>query len=210
ELGSGYSVALRDLELRGAGNLLGADQSGFAHAVGLDTYMRLLEKTVERLKRDGEELEHPDPEVSLGGSAYLPDAYVPESSQKLHLYRRLSKIRRRSEVDELRSELHDRYGPIPEEAVRLLDAAVLRIQGRELGVRRILVREEKARLNFRAGVVPRMRLLERPLRNRQLEMEVRRVDPLSVTIRRLGPEPLSETLIRALDVLVRQTADVAA
>ena len=209
ELGSGYSVALRDLELRGAGNLLGADQSGFAHAVGLDTYMRLLEKTVERMRADSEEVGHPDPEISLGGSAYLPDDYVADSHQKLHLYRRLSKIRHRSEVEELRAELEDRFGPVPEQAQRLLDATMLRIQGRELGLQRILVRERSARLNFRRGVVPQMSLLERPLRNRQLEVEVRRMDPLSLTLKKAGPEPLSRTLIRALDVLVRRTAEAA-
>lgn len=210
ELGSGYSVALRDLELRGAGNLLGADQSGFAHAVGLDTYMRLLEKTVERLKRTGEEPERPDPEVSLGGSAYLPDGYVPDSTQKLHLYRRISRIQRRSEVEELRGELEDRYGPIPDEASRLLDATVLRIQGRELGLRRILLRDREARLNFRSGVVPKMTHLEAPLQRRQLEVEVRRMDPLSLALKARGPEPLPDTVIRALDALVRQTGGEAA
>ncbi len=209
ELGSGYSVALRDLELRGAGNLLGADQSGFAHAVGLDTYMRLLEKTVERMKEDPDEASHPDPEISLGGSAYLPDEYVPDSGQKLHLYRRLSKLRHRSEVSELRSELEDRFGSLPEQAERLLDAADLRILGRELGLKRILVREGEARLNFRSGVVPRMALLKRPFESRQLDVEVRRMEPFSLRVRQVGPEPVSETLIRALDVLVRRTAEAA-
>src|SRR5688572_21114296 len=78
ELGSGYSVALKDLELRGAGNLLGADQSGFANAVGIDAYLRLLERTVSRLREGGQAIEHADPEVSLGGAAYLPEGYVSE------------------------------------------------------------------------------------------------------------------------------------
>ncbi|MFW6199349.1 MAG: transcription-repair coupling factor, partial [Gemmatimonadota bacterium] len=210
ELGSGYEVALRDLELRGAGNLLGSDQSGFAHAVGLDTYMRLLEKTVERLNRGEDETAHPDPDVSLGGSGYLPDDYVADSGQKLHLYRRISKVRQGSEVEELRSELVDRYGPVPEQAARLLDAATLRILGRELGIQRVIVRKDEARLNFRGGVVPQMSLLQRPLENRQLRVEVRRMDPFSITVTPGGPEPLVETLIRALDVLVRRTADAAA
>ncbi|HZD04688.1 MAG TPA: DEAD/DEAH box helicase, partial [Longimicrobiales bacterium] len=101
ELGSGYSVALRDLELRGAGNLLGADQSGFAHAVGIDAYLRLLEKTVARLKESDEGAERPDPEVSLSGSAYLPEGYVSDPGQKLHLYRRISRIRHQAEVRDL-------------------------------------------------------------------------------------------------------------
>ncbi len=207
ELGSGYAVALRDLELRGAGNLLGADQSGFAHQVGIDAYLRLLEKTVERLRREGEaaDAEFPDPEVSLAGSAYLPDAYVPDSGQKLHLYRRLSKLRHRSEVDELRSELADRFGKLPDEVVRLLDAAALRLLGKTLGLERILIRGRVARLNFREGVAPRLQALQGPLRDRQLEMEVRRMDPFSLAITQMGPEPLTATLIEVLTVLLAQS-----
>ncbi len=200
ELGSGYQVALRDLELRGAGSLLGADQSGFAHAVGMDTYLRLLEDAVRRI-RAGEagEREYPEPEVSLPGSAFLPDAYVSDSSQKLHLYRRLSKLEDRSEVDGLREELADRYGPVPEEVERLLDAHVLRLQGKHLGIERILVRGREGRLTFRPAATPRMATLEAPFRNRQIEVEVKRMIPLSLALRQAGPEPLTRTLIRALD-----------
>ncbi|MEJ2538920.1 MAG: transcription-repair coupling factor [Gemmatimonadota bacterium] len=203
ELGSGYAVAMRDLELRGAGNLLGADQSGFAQAVGIDAYLRLLEKTVERLKREGDdpEAEWPDPEVSLAGSAFLPDAYVPDTSQKLHLYRRLSKVRDRSEVDAMREEFVDRFGPLPDEVVRLLDAAALRLLGKELGLERILVRGRTARLNFREGVSPRLQNLQGPLADRQLELDVRRMMPFSLAIRQMGPEPLTATLIDVLTVL---------
>ncbi|NIP80384.1 MAG: transcription-repair coupling factor, partial [Gemmatimonadetes bacterium] len=115
ELGSGYSVALRDLELRGAGNLLGADQSGFAQQIGLDAYMRLLKKTVERIEKGEEAVDWPDPDVSMPGPSYLPDDYVSDSSQKLHLYRRLSKAGSRTEVQALKAELADRFGPLPAE-----------------------------------------------------------------------------------------------
>jgi len=186
ELGSGYSVALRDLELRGAGNLLGADQSGFAHQIGLDAYMRLLHKTVERLRR-GESVETwPDPDVSLPGAALLPDDYVSDSGQKLHLYRRLSKLERPSEVALLREELEDRFGPLPDEARRLLDASHLRILGRALGVERILVRKRSARVTFREGVVPRLTALEEPLRQRDAHLEILRMHPLSIEFERAG------------------------
>src|SRR5690606_8353213 len=86
ELGSGYAIALKDLELRGAGNILGGEQSGVVHAVGLDPYTRLLEDTIRRLK-SGEEEQAPAPtEVLLEGSAYLPDEYIADGAQKLHLY----------------------------------------------------------------------------------------------------------------------------
>jgi len=202
-------VALRDLELRGAGNLLGADQSGFASQVGLDAYLRLLERTVQRIQK-GEDLEeHPDPEISLAGSVYLPEGYVEDSGQKLHLYRRLSKVGSRVEVEALRREMADRFGPLPEEAGRLLDAAVLRVLGRAVGVERILVRDRSARLNFRAGVVPRVAVLDAPLRKRQVGVEVVRMDPLSMVFTQVGALPLTETLVIALEAL-RTAADAAA
>jgi transcription-repair coupling factor (superfamily II helicase) len=210
ELGSGYSVALRDLELRGAGSVLGANQSGFAHAIGIDAYLRLLEQTVRRLRHAGTLNDLPDPEISLAGSAFLPDAYVSDSGQKLHLYRRMSKMRRRAEVDELRRELEDRFGSPPPEVERLLDATTLRIQGRELQVERIMVRGRTARLNFHAGVVPRLQSVQKPLRDRQVMVEVRRMAPLSLRLEQIGPEPLTETLMRALDALLADHAESAA
>jgi transcription-repair coupling factor (superfamily II helicase) len=201
ELGSGYSVALRDLELRGAGNLLGADQSGFAAQIGLDAYMRLLRKTVERIEKGEESVEWPDPDVSLDGPAYLPDPYVSDSSQKLHLYRRLSKATGRVEIEDLKSELVDRYGPLPAEAERLLDAAGVRSLGRELGLERAIVRKRSARLSFREGVVPRMSALEGPLTQRQATMDVLRVHPLSVQLEQHGSEPILETVLVALSAL---------
>ena len=201
ELGSGYSVALRDLELRGAGNLLGADQSGFAQQIGLDAYMRLLRKTVERIENGDDVQEWPDPDVSLEGPAYLPDAYVSDSGQKLHLYRRLSKAGGRTEVEAIKLELADRFGPLPPEAELLLDAATVRILGKRLGVERVIVRSRSARITFRAGVVPRIAALEGPLRNRQAFMEVRRVHPLSVELGQDGLEPILETVMVALSAL---------
>ncbi len=209
ELGSGYSVALKDLELRGAGNLLGGQQSGFAHAMGLDAYLRLLEQTVKRMKDTEEEKDYPEPEISLSGGAYLPDDYVSDPGQKLHLYRRLSKLRRQSEVESLREELADRFGEPPPEVERLLEGAALRILGRLLGVARVLVRETDARVNFRPGVEPRLTALERPLRNHQVEVEVRRMAPLSLVLHRVGAAPLGSTIISALATLLASRENAA-
>jgi transcription-repair coupling factor (superfamily II helicase) len=206
ELGSGYTVALRDMELRGAGNLLGGDQSGFTHQIGLETYMRLLEQTVKRLRATEEDVEYPMPEISMAGSAYLPDEYVSDSSQKLHLYRRLSKIDRTSEVERLREELEDRFGKLPPEVERLLMGAALRILGKRLGVERVLVRGDEARVNFRNGVVPRLTALEGPLKDHHVDVEVRRMHPLSLAVHRLGTEPLVKTLILVMRALLSERA----
>lgn len=209
ELGSGYSVALRDMELRGAGNLLGGDQSGFAHAIGIDAYMRLLEQTVKRLKEGEVEEEYAHPEVTMAGSAYLPDEYVPDSGQKLHLYRRLSKLAHLAEVDALREELEDRFGALPEEVGRLLDGAGLRILGRKVGVERILLRKGEARVNFRSTAMPRLAVLEGPLHDHEVEVEVRRMAPLSLALHQAGPDTLVSTLILALSTLLNTRSEAA-
>jgi transcription-repair coupling factor (superfamily II helicase) len=198
DLGSGYSVALRDLELRGSGNLLGAQQSGFAHAVGLDAYLRLLQKTVERLKKGPQEVSYPEPDISLSASAFLPDTYISDPGQKLHLYRRLSKMQAPGEVEELRRELADRFGPVPAEAAALLDGSALRLLARGLGVERIMLKGKTGRLTFLPGVVPPLSRLDEPFRDRQVAVEVRRLDPLSLIIKQDGPRPLAETVKEAL------------
>jgi transcription-repair coupling factor (superfamily II helicase) len=209
ELGSGYSVALQDMELRGAGNLLGGEQSGFAHSIGIDAYMRLLEQTVKRLKGEEQEGEFSDPDVSISGSAYLPDSYISDSGQKLHLYQRLSKLSQMAAVAELREELADRFGAPPLPVEHLLDGAALRILGRRLGVERILVREREARVNFRATVVPRLSVLERPLQDRSVSVEVRRMTPLSLVLHQAGPDALVSTLILALATLIEARDEAA-
>ncbi len=209
ELGAGYSVAMRDLELRGAGNLLGADQSGFASQIGLDAYMRLLKKTVKRIEKGEAEIEWPVPDVTVAGATLFPDQYVPDSHQKLHLYRRLSKAESQTEIEALRDELADRYGRLPDEVKRLLDAAEIRILGKLLGLERVIVREDWARLSFREGVVPKIANLEGPLRKIQVSMDVLRVHPLSIKLTREGFESMIEAVVVMLSAL-RVSRDKAA
>ncbi|HEX6066671.1 MAG TPA: transcription-repair coupling factor [Longimicrobiales bacterium] len=201
ELGAGYAIALKDLELRGAGNLLGAAQSGFVHAVGLDTYTRLLEDTIRRLREDKSAEVHPPTDVTVEGSAYLPDAYVPDASQKLHLYRRLSRIEQVGEVHALAAEVRDRYGPPPPEVQRLIAAAALRLAGTKLGVERITIQREAARVTFRDGVVARLATLQNALRAHQVELEIKRTAPLSFVLRRRGGAGIVEIVSDALEGL---------
>jgi transcription-repair coupling factor (superfamily II helicase) len=202
ELGSGYAIAMKDLELRGAGNILGADQSGHVHAVGLDTYTRLLEKTVNRLRGQEEREDFPAPDVSMDGPAYLPDEYVADSAQKLHLYRRLSRAEAVDEVTALRDEVADRFGSPPAEVRRLLDSARLRLLGQLLGLERIGIAPDAARLTFRKEVVPRLTALQNAMHGSQVEVEVRRMEPLSLVLHRLGTAPLEEAVAVALERLI--------
>ena len=201
-LGSGYQIALRDLEVRGAGNLLGEDQSGFAHAVGLDTYMRLLEQAARRLEAGGGGEDFPAPDVAMeAGGAYLPDAFVADTKQKLHLYRRLAAAKSRREVEALAQEIGDRFGRIPAEARRLLDKALLGIAGRCAGAERISVGEDGARVGFRPEATPRMSALEGVLGGRDAVVEVPRLFPLSLVLRCGDGDGLVGLVADALEAL---------
>jgi transcription-repair coupling factor (superfamily II helicase) len=110
-------------------------------------------------------------------------------------------VRHPGDVEALGREMEDRFGPLPQEAKRLLDAARLRILGRAVGVERILLQGRSARLSFRAGVVPRVAALDAPLSSRQVTLEVRRMEPLSVVLQQLGTMDLGETVVAALTAL---------
>jgi transcription-repair coupling factor (superfamily II helicase) len=147
ELGAGFKLALRDLEIRGAGNLLGAEQSGHIAAVGFDLYTKLLEEAVRELR--GEPAAPTlEPTVTVDVEALLPEDYVPEVSQRLALYKRLADVGAPAEVDEIRAELADRFGPLPAAVEGLLDVVTLRARARALGIERLEAREGRARVTF--------------------------------------------------------------
>jgi transcription-repair coupling factor (superfamily II helicase) len=203
DLGAGYRIALKDLELRGAGNLLGAEQSGHAQAVGFDLYMRWLEETVKALRGQGTTEQPAPPDVVLDRPAHLPDGYVPDDDVKLDLYRRLARATTSGDIDGLRDELRERFGPPPAEAETLLDMARLRALGAVLGLQHVLVRGDEARLTFRQGTTPRLAGLTSALDDVQLAAEVRRTVPLSLRLLRLGGEPIVPGLVRALKAAVK-------
>ena len=208
DLGSGYRIALRDLELRGAGDLLGAAQSGFAQAVGFDTYLRWLQETVTALKhgeRGVGSRTFAAPEVIFDKAAHLSDVYVPDEAVKLDLYRRLARAGTPSEIEAVREELRDRFGPLPEDAQRLLFISELRALGARLGLETVLVKGDEARLTFARDADPRLAGLTAALDAVQFEAEVRRAAPLSLRLRRLGGEAIGPGLVRALAAALADT-----
>src|SRR5438034_4357469 len=128
ELGVGFKIALKDLEIRGAGNLLGPEQSGFIIGLGFDLYVKLLEEAVAALKGEAAEVK-PEPRLLTDWSAYLPDDYVPDEHEKLNLYRRLAETRTLDDLDTLTLEMLDRFGQLPAPAVALFELRRLRILG---------------------------------------------------------------------------------
>jgi transcription-repair coupling factor (superfamily II helicase) len=207
DLGSGYRIALRDLELRGAGNLLGGEQSGHVQAVGFDMYLRWLEETVRALKTgaggSGKKEEWAPPDVTLDAPAHLPDDYVTDDDAKLDLYRRLARAEQPGEIQAVREELRDRFGPLPPDAERLLLVAELRALGARLGLEAVLIKGDEARLTFRRDAAPRLAGLQVALEAVQFEADVRRAVPLSLRLRRLGGESIGPGLVRALTAVLR-------
>ncbi|HUG30710.1 MAG TPA: transcription-repair coupling factor [Candidatus Limnocylindria bacterium] len=138
ELGAGFQIALSDLEIRGAGNILGGEQSGHMAAVGFDLYSRLLAEAVEERKAERENrapvLVTPQAVIDLPLEAHLPDDYVPEEAQKLELYRRLARARTAGDVAAFRQEVIDRFGPMPLPVQRLAEVAELRLAAEAAGV----------------------------------------------------------------------------
>ncbi len=165
ELGAGFQIALSDLEIRGAGNILGGEQSGHMAAVGFDLYSRLLADAVEEQKARREHreprIEKPQAVLDLPLDANLPDTYVPDEAQKLELYRRLSRARTDGDLAAFRQELTDRFGAMPPPVLRLVEVAELRLAAESAGVSSISREEGQLVVRFGEGLTraTAMRLL---------------------------------------------------
>ncbi len=134
ELGSGFKVALRDLEIRGAGNILGAEQHGFMVEIGFDLYCRLLEEAVAKIKEVPLKKDEPQPRLDLKVNAYLPSSYITNQDQKIDFYQRIYASDSGEELEEVEEEMRDRYGAPPSPVKNLLEAASLRLLARHLGI----------------------------------------------------------------------------
>jgi transcription-repair coupling factor (superfamily II helicase) len=148
DLGSGFQIAMRDLEIRGAGNLLGAEQSGFIDALGFDLYCRILDEAVAELKEERDaEIEGPktisiDTKLDFDGDAYLPQEYVSIGSERVNLYRRLVEADSLDAIDAIRDELRDRFGRLPLPAENLLHYVSFKLLGSRLGLQKLRVGSE--------------------------------------------------------------------
>ncbi|NIG74108.1 transcription-repair coupling factor [Klebsiella sp. Ap-873] len=152
DLGAGFALATHDLEIRGAGELLGEDQSGQMETIGFSLYMELLENAVDALKEGREpsleDLTNSQTEVELRMPALLPDDFIPDVNTRLSFYKRIASAKGEHELDELKVELIDRFGLLPDAARNLLDIAALRQQAQKLGVRKIEGNEKGGTIEF--------------------------------------------------------------
>ena len=148
DLGSGFRVAALDLEIRGAGNLLGGEQSGHMESVGFETYMKLLEDTVRELK--GEEIEDDvRATVNLRVDLKIEETYIPDMNQRLMVYRRIASARSEEEIDRVVAEVRDRYGPIPPSILNLADYGRIRVMADRLGIESVDREGDRVLFRFR-------------------------------------------------------------
>ncbi len=153
DLGSGFKIAMRDLEIRGAGNLLGEAQSGHIAAVGYDLYCQMVTEAVGEMK--GEPIRQPSElKLDVPTDAYLPKDYVTKEELRLEAYRRLAGVTTPTEVDDIRAEWEDRYGPVPAPASALLDVAYLRAECHRLGITEVTIAGASSSSNGQARLAP--------------------------------------------------------
>jgi transcription-repair coupling factor (superfamily II helicase) len=189
ELGSGYMLAMRDLEIRGAGNLLGPEQHGHMQAVGYSLYCQLLAEAVAELKGKPQERET-FASITLDVDAYIPDPYIPDGEHKITLYKRLVVISDERRLKELEEELVDRFGPIPEPCMNLLRGVQIRILASRLGIRKFSLSDRWAEAQFAKGREPSSEQIGKLLNKwpAPVEFSTAREFKMRAALAALGPE----------------------
>lgn len=152
DLGSGFNIAMRDLDIRGAGDILGAEQSGYISDIGFELYTKILDDAVRELKEteysalfrhEEKHVEYPETKVEFDLSAYLKNSYVEDSVERLNLYRKLSEAENLEQIDEWRNELEDRFGELPQSGVNLMKAAKIKLIASRLFFKKVTIRSDR-------------------------------------------------------------------
>ena len=148
ELGSGFKIAMKDMEIRGAGNLLGKDQSGDVYAVGFDLYLKLLNEAVERLTAAENYKAQSDVLMELEYTGFIPDSYVQTPQTKMEIYKKIASVQSDEELIAAMNEIEDRFGPVPDEVASLLSLAEIRILCKRLSISSIKERNGLVHVAF--------------------------------------------------------------
>ena len=202
ELGSGFKIAMKDMEIRGAGNLLGREQSGDIYSVGFDLYVKLLDEAIRRLEDSNYE---PETEtlLELEYSGFVPDSYIDSPQEKMEVYKMISAIRDKDELDHVHAQLLDRFGPLPDEAASLLALAEIRIICRQLAVSLLRERDGIARIEFskvsRVNVERLVRLMKES--SGKVKLDLKKPNVLLLATGSIGLQEKSEFIREKLSAL---------
>lgn len=191
ELGAGIRIALRDLEIRGAGNILGVQQHGYIHAVGFDLYCRLLEQETAKLKGI-QSIEPVQPQLDIDVDYYIPDSYIPDSGTKMRIYRRMLLAASREDIEEIRTEMEDRFGPLPLPVTNFLQVASLRLTARDKRIKGLR----------RKGQEVQIQLAQRLPEDYQIpvSLNIRKVNPYTLVLR-LQPGTSLQVLQEVMEMI---------
>ena len=173
ELGAGFKIAMRDLEIRGAGNILGPEQHGFIITVGFDLYTQLLEEAVQELKGQRPPAKDVQPNIELQVDAFISDQFVADARQKIDAYKRIIAIRSLADAEDVAVELVDRFGSLPDPVKNLLDVACLKVQCADAGITSISQIKDQVTVKFLPGAAGRIPLDRYLMLNRKAEFKGR-------------------------------------
>ncbi len=207
-LGSGYKIAMRDLEIRGAGNILGPEQHGHIAAVGFEMYCRLLEETIKELRGEKKEPEVPPTVIDLPVDAYVPDSYVPDSRQKIEVYKKINGIESLEDASDISKEFIDRFGPLPPPVENLIAIAALKGLARDLGAVNVSSERQSVVVGFADGVsysASDLMRIARPFRGR-VALAVGRTQRLRVKTHGMSEREILHTLIGILSEMKQGVA----
>jgi transcription-repair coupling factor (superfamily II helicase) len=208
DLGAGFKIAALDLELRGAGNLLGGEQSGHIEAVGFEMYTSMLEEAVSKLKGE-EKVERPSVQISLGIALRIDESYIAEENQRLRMYKRIAGVDSDRALEEVRAELEDRYGALPASVEHLLQAARLRIECEKIGVAQIDRKRDQLHIRFtEAAAVDPGRLMKLVSKNAKRGAQFTPQGVLKFPLTATKPEEVLAEVRALLEELALQTAAV--
>ncbi len=203
ELGSGFKIAMKDMEIRGAGNLLGKDQSGDVYSVGFDLYLRLLEDAVKRLSDENYEEEN-EVLLELEYTGFIPDTYVQNPQTKMELYKKIASVSSREEMERVYNELSDRFGPIPDEVSSLLALSEIKIICRKLSITTLKERSGSVQIEFakvsKVSVDKVLRLIKES--SGRIKLDPSRPNILLLMTGKIGLKEKSEFIREKLETLV--------
>ncbi|MBI3675324.1 MAG: transcription-repair coupling factor [Proteobacteria bacterium] len=208
QLGAGFSVASHDMDIRGAGNLLGEEQSGHVREVGIELYQEMLEEAVSQMRAgggDGEITDQWSPQINIGAAVMIPESYVADLNLRMALYRRVAALEDRNDIDRFAAELIDRFGPLPDEVKHLLEIVTIKALCRIALVEKIEAGPKGATLTFRNQTFPNPIGLVRLISQHQNTMKVR--PDQKVVIARDWPTP--ESRLKGTQNLLHQLAKLA-
>lgn len=204
ELGAGFKIAMKDMEIRGAGNLLGRDQSGDVYSVGFELYVKLLNEAVERLTSQKDYESQSEALIELEYTGFIPDTYVHSIQIKMEIYKKVSTIQTKDELDRLFNELEDRFGPIPDEVYSLLSLAEVRIIAKKLSITTLKEHKGEITVEFgRVADIPLDKLMRLISENTgKIRLNSQKANQIILATGKIGLKEKSEFIKEKLETLL--------